>query len=188
MPPNPLGVLLRRRRAGHHTLAWARSDLTAPENFELTSPAFEHATPIPPRHRGRFFAASISPALAWTPPPAGTAALLLVVQDPDAPGARPATHALTLGLDPALPGIPENGLTEPSAVTGLSHGRGPMGRRGWFGPAPVPSHGPHSYIFQLFAVDHRPELPDGFTLAQALEAISGHVLGRARLDGTYEIS
>jgi hypothetical protein len=27
MPANPLGVALRNRRAGHHTLDWARPDL-----------------------------------------------------------------------------------------------------------------------------------------------------------------
>jgi hypothetical protein len=32
----------------------------------------------------------------------------------------------------------------------------------------------------------RPELPDTFTLADALHAIAGHVIGRARLDGPYE--
>ena len=53
MPANPLGVALRNRRAGHHTLVWARPDLQAPENFTLTSPAFDHGAPIPERHRGR---------------------------------------------------------------------------------------------------------------------------------------
>ena len=61
--PNPLGRALRNRRAGHHTLAWARPDLHAPENFTLTSTAFDHGTPIPERHRGRMFGANISPAL-----------------------------------------------------------------------------------------------------------------------------
>ena len=73
MPANPLGVALRGRRAGHHTLVWARPGLQAPENFTLTSPAFDHGAPIPDKHRGRLFGASISPALAWTQPPAGTA-------------------------------------------------------------------------------------------------------------------
>ncbi|WP_030435580.1 YbhB/YbcL family Raf kinase inhibitor-like protein [Actinoplanes subtropicus] len=185
--PNPLGRALRHRRAGHHTLVWAHPDLRAPENFALTSPAFGQGTAIPERYRGRLFGADISPALAWTPPPAGTAELVLIVQDPDVPFGKPATHALTLGIDPALPGIPENGLTRPGSIDGLKHGRGALGHRGWAGPMPIPSHGPHSYVFQLFALDHRPELPEKFALTDALHAMTGHVIGRARLDGTYEI-
>jgi hypothetical protein len=67
MPANPLGVALRKRRAGQHTLVWARPDLQAPENFTLTSPAFDHGAPIPERHRGRLLRANISPAIfrAW---------------------------------------------------------------------------------------------------------------------------
>ena len=178
MPANPLGLALRNRHAGHHTLVWARPDFQAPENFTLTSSAFDHGTPIPERHRGRFFGANISPALAWTTPPAETAELVLIVQDPDVPFAKPATHALTLGIDPSLSGIPENGL---------KHGKGPFGHRGWAGPKPPRSHGPHSYVFQLFALDSQVDLPDKFTLGDALHAMAGHVVARARLDGTYEI-
>ncbi|MGH7735885.1 MAG: YbhB/YbcL family Raf kinase inhibitor-like protein, partial [Gemmatimonadales bacterium] len=168
MPPNPIGLALRKRRAGHHTLVWARPDLRAPESFTLTSPAFDHGTPIPERHRGRLFGANISPALAWTTPPADTAELALIVQDPDAPRRTPATHAVTVGIDPSLGGIPENGLTNPSPIPGLKHGKGGLGRCGWSGPLPPRSHGPHSYVFQLFALDCQPEPPNGFTLADAL--------------------
>ena len=185
--PNPIGRALRNRRAGHHTLVWARPDLQAPENFSLSSPAFEHGTPIPKHHRGRLFGANISPALAWTAPPPGTAELVLIVQDPDVPGKRPATHGLTIGIDPSLHGIPENALTNPSPIDRIQHGKGALGHLGWAGPAPIPSHGPHSYVFQLFALDYRPDLPNRFSLHDALDAITGHVIGRARLDGTYEI-
>jgi hypothetical protein len=187
MPANPIGRALRNRRAGHHTLVWARPDLQGPENFTLTSPAFDHGTPIPERHRGRLFGANISPALAWTTPPAETAELVLIVQDPDAPRRTPATHALTLGIDPSLGGILENGLADPSPIRGLQHGKGALGHRGWAGPLPLRSHGPHSYVFQLFALDNKLGLPDKFTLADALHAMTGHVIARARLDGTYEI-
>jgi len=187
MPANPIGRALRKRRAGHHTLLWAHPDLQAPESFTLTSPAFDHGTPMPERHRGRLFGANISPALAWTAPPADTAELILIVQDPDAPRREPATHALTLGIDPSLEGIPENGLTDPSPVPGLKHGKGALGRRGWAGPLPLRSHGAHSYVFQLFALDSEVDLPDGFTLVDALDAMTGNVIARARLDGTYEI-
>jgi Raf kinase inhibitor-like YbhB/YbcL family protein len=186
--PNPLGRALRNRRAGQQTLVWARPDLQAPEDFTLTSPAFEHGAPIPERHRGRLFGANISPALAWTPPPAGTAELVLIVQDPDVPFGTAAIHALTVGIDPALHGIPENALANPSPIAGLKNGKGGLGRTGWGGPMPVPSHGPHSYVFQLFALDTRLELPEKFSLADAVLAMTGHVVGRARVDGTYEIA
>jgi Raf kinase inhibitor-like YbhB/YbcL family protein len=187
MPANPVGLALRSRRAGQHTLVWARPGLLAPENFTLASPAFDHGAPIPDKHRGRLRGANISPALSWTRPPAGSAELVLIVQDPDVPLGKPAVHALTAGLAPALDGIPENALTDPSPVPGLRHGKGALGRRGWAGPLPLRSHGPHSYVFQLFALDQVPELPASFTLDDVLAAIEGHVIGRARLDGTYEI-
>ncbi len=187
MPANPLGVALRNRRAGHHTLVWARPDLRAPENFSLTSPAFEHGAPIPGKHRGRLLGANISPALNWAPPPAGAVELVLIVQDPAVPIGKPATHALAVGIDPARGGIPENALANPSPIPGLRHGKGPLGRRGWAGPMPIRSHGPHAYVFQLFALDRASGLPDGCTLADVIAVTAGHAIGRARLDGTYEI-
>lgn len=187
MPTNPLGRLLRNRRAGEHTLAWARPELQAPESFSLTSPAFQHGTAIPERHRGHLRGPNISPALAWTTPPEGTAELALIVQDPDVPIGKPATHGLAVGIDPALAGIPEDGLAHPSTIAGVRHGTGALGRRGYAGPLPLRSHGPHSYVFQLFALDRRLELAESFALDETLAAIAGHVIARARLDGTYEI-
>lgn len=188
MPANPIGRALRNRRAGQHTLVWARPDLQAPETFALTSPAFDHGGPIPERHRGRIFGPDVSPALAWTPPPPGTRELVLVVEDPDAPRRTPPVHALTVGIEPSLAGLPENGLAAPSPVAGVRHGKGALGHRGWAGPMPPRSHGVHTYAFQLFALDDRLELPGAFTLADVLPAMAGHVLARARLDGTYENS
>jgi phosphatidylethanolamine-binding protein (PEBP) family uncharacterized protein len=52
---------------------------------------------------------------------------------------------------------------------------------------PIRSHGPHAYVFQLFALDQAPGLPAGFAFDDAITAIAGHAIGRARLDGTYEI-
>jgi Raf kinase inhibitor-like YbhB/YbcL family protein len=187
MSRNLLGVLLRNRRAGHHTLAWANPDLRAPETFTLTSTAFSDGDPIPEEHRGRMRGPNISPALAWTAPPAGTRELVLIVQDPDVPFGKPATHALTTGIDPDLGAIPENGLAQPSPVRGLVHGKGGLGRRGYAGPLPIRSHGPHSYVFQLFALDRQISLPETFTLDDTIHAITGHVIARARLDGTYEV-
>ena len=186
MPANPIGLLLRHRRAGHDALVWAREDLQAPETFSLTSPAFADGDPMPQRYRGRLRGLNVSPPLTWSAPPVGTSELVLIVQDPDVPIGKPAVHALSIGIDPTLHRLDENALTHPSPVDGLRHGNGPFGRRGWMGPMPPRSHGPHAYVFQLFAVDHRLDLPERFTLEQTIEAIRGGLLARARLDGIYE--
>jgi Raf kinase inhibitor-like YbhB/YbcL family protein len=185
--PNLLGYLLRNRRAGHGTLTWDRAELQAPERFVLTSPAFEPGAPIPFRFRGRLSGVDISPPLTWTPPPADTAELVLVVQDPDVPFGKAATHVLTRGIDPVTSGLPEKGLVDPSPIPGLVHGSAALGHRGWGGPMPPASHGAHTYVFQLFALDQRAVLPARFTLADAVDALAGHVIARARLDGTYEV-
>lgn len=164
---------------------WARPEAQAPQHFTLTSPAFAHGGPIPARFRGRLVAADLSPALEWTPPPEGTVELLLVVEDADAPSATAPIHALSASIAPSAGGIPERGLAK--TATGLLHGRGALGHRGWAGPMPVPSHGPHTYAFQLYAIDRALDLRQGFRLADALAAIDGHVIGRARLDGSYEV-
>jgi Raf kinase inhibitor-like YbhB/YbcL family protein len=186
--PNPIGRALRNRRAGHDKLIWERAELLAPENFTLTSPAFQHGEPIPEKYRGHLFGTDLSPALEWTDPPAGTRELVLIVEDPDAPSSKPPTHLLTAGIDPNAAGVPEGGLAKASTIAGLRHGRAMLGHRGWAGPAPVPSHGPHDYVFDMFALDGAFELGDNFTLADAVKAMAGHVVGRARLDGTYEVA
>jgi phosphatidylethanolamine-binding protein (PEBP) family uncharacterized protein len=71
----------------------------------------------------------------------------------------------------------------PAGVRLLRSGRG----RGYFGPEPPKSHGPHRYVFQLFALAAG---PGGTSLVSAkprevLAAASG-VLARGRLDGFYQ--
>ena len=185
MPANPLGVALRSKRVGYQKLVWARPDLQAPVNFSLSSPAFSYGGPIPEQYRGRLFGHNTSPAVTWTAPPAAAAELVLIVEDADSPFGNPNTHGLAAGIDPALGGIPVDGLTAAGPASGIKLGQaGP--HPGWFGPMPIRSHGPHRYVFQPFALDRRLSLPAKFRLADALTGMGGHVIGRARLEGTCE--
>ncbi len=60
-----------------------------------------------------------------------------------------------------------------------------MGHRGYAGPRPSPGHGPHHSRFQVFAIDE--PIADSVSTAKALLArMSGHVLARGVLTGTYE--
>lgn len=185
MSPNPLGLALRNKRVGPDKLVWARPDMQAPENFVLSSPAFEAHSTMPDQFRGRLFGKNTSPALRWTAPPQGTAELVLICEDADSPFGNPNTHALAAGIDPRRDSIREDGLTESGDGDPIKLGKaGP--KQGWFGPMPIGSHGPHRYVFQIFAVDQRLELPAKFKLGDVLDAMAGHVIGRAQLEGTCE--
>ena len=164
MPANPLGVALRGRRAGHHTLVWARPDLQAPENFTLTSPAFDHGAPIPEKHRGRLLRANISPALNWTrrqPAPLSSCSLCKTLTSRS--GSQPPMRSRSAST-PRSAASQRTRSPTPARSAEIRHGKGALGHRGWAGPMPIRSHGPHAYVFQLFALDQAPGLPARFTL------------------------
>jgi phosphatidylethanolamine-binding protein (PEBP) family uncharacterized protein len=62
---------------------------------------------------------------------------------------------------------------------------GGLGHLRYAGPRPIPGHGPHHYRFHVFAIDE--PIPDRVTTTKALlDRMSGHVLARGTLTGTYE--
>ncbi len=61
-----------------------------------------------------------------------------------------------------------------------------FGRPGYHGPAPPPGDDPHHYVFRLLAVDEPVRLT-GLPSYQDVEAaVTGQVLGEARLIGAYQ--
>ncbi|MBV9380204.1 MAG: YbhB/YbcL family Raf kinase inhibitor-like protein [Streptosporangiaceae bacterium] len=144
----------------------------------LRSPAFEPETPIPARfdhERG-----DLSPALTWDGVPEGTAGLVLLVDDPDAPVQGSFVHWVLYNLDPARRGVGE-GEVPAEAAAGANGFGGP----GYLGPAPPPGDSPHHYVFRLLAVDEPVRL-QGLPGYQDVEtAVAGHILAEARLIGTY---
>ncbi|MFF3176599.1 YbhB/YbcL family Raf kinase inhibitor-like protein [Streptomyces sp. NPDC057900] len=186
-----LGRLLHNRRAGEAHTAWNLPNLQGPDLLTLTSRDFAHGDAMPPRHGAKNIGGeNLSPHLAWTAPPAGTAQLLLVVEDIDVPLSRPAVHCVAL-VDPASGDLGPGALDARRPATGVRVLRATIGR-GYHGPAPIKGHGPHRYTFQLFALG---ATVDGALGAAAtdrkrpralLGAITAPVLARGRLTGTYE--
>ena len=59
---------------------------------------------------------------------------------------------------------------------------------GYDGPYPPPHDARiHRYFFRLFALDAPLDLPAGFTAADVLRAMHGHVLAEAAIHGTYSL-
>lgn len=171
-------------------LAWAAPNLAGPATLALASPDFEHEGPIPPAHAAaRAGGQDLSPALTWSPAPPDTAELLLVVEDPDAPTPRPFVHCMAR-LEPSVAGLAQGALGAGSPAAGVRLLRSGSGR-GYLGPAPPKSHGPHRYVFQLFAMaaplDRNDAALDSARPRDVLAA-ARDVLARGRLDGFYQRS
>ncbi|WP_329138577.1 YbhB/YbcL family Raf kinase inhibitor-like protein [Streptomyces sp. NBC_01476] len=186
-----LGRLLKNRRAGETHMAWNLPNLRGPELLTLTSRNFRDGDTLPLEHGAKNIGGDdLSPHLAWTPPPPGTAQLLLVVEDIDVPLTKPAVHCLAL-IDPAADHLGPGALNGRQPATGVRILRSTIGR-GYHGPAPVKGHGPHRYTFQLFALATPVDTAPGSTpLDRArpralLPAITAPVLDRGRLTGVYE--
>ncbi|ACU74946.1 PEBP family protein [Catenulispora acidiphila DSM 44928] len=173
------------------TLAWDAEHLHSPETLSLTSPDFADGEPIPHVHAGvRLGGEELSPALAWSTAPSETAELLLVIEDPDAPMATPYIHGLAL-IEPSLTGLSQGALSAEAPGPGVRLLRSSSGR-GWIGMAPPKAHGPHRYVFQLFALAEPLTITTkgGAEEAQPRKvlAAAGPVLARGRIDGLYQRS
>jgi phosphatidylethanolamine-binding protein (PEBP) family uncharacterized protein len=175
-----LGKLLRRFRAGE-----ARSPLAGPEyagaaTIDVTSPAFADGNAIPQKHAGKGVGDNVSPQLQWTGVPADAKQLVLIMDDLDVPMPKPLMHTIAV-IEPDVGGLGEGELKPGTPGIRLVKAFGDT----YVGPRPIPGHGPHHYRFVLVAVDER--VPDSVADNNALlSAISGHVVARGALTGTYE--
>jgi Raf kinase inhibitor-like YbhB/YbcL family protein len=145
--------------------------------FTLRSSAFAAGGTIP--RRFTCDGEDVSPDLEWDGVPANTAALVLLVDDPDA---RNFVHWTVLDLDGSLSGALPLGISRsPDAPR---QGINDFGRVGWGGPCP-PS-GVHRYRFTLYALAAPLGLP-GTPRPSAVRAGLGAatIVGTAVLEAQY---
>ena len=141
--------------------------------FELTSPAFEADAEIPQKHSCD--GEDVSPPLEWAGAPDDTAALALIVDDPDARGF---IHWVLADIPGDQTGLPEG---EGDSI-GIP-GRNDFGRTGWGGPCPP--RGEHRYTFTLHALSAPLQLAGTVDADAVRSALEGKVLDEATLTGVY---
>jgi Raf kinase inhibitor-like YbhB/YbcL family protein len=184
--PSGFGHALKALRSGpEKLLANDRAVTGAAAALSVTSPAFAEGGAIPTRYTAD--GEKLSPPLAWSDVPGGTAAIVLVVEDADSPTPHPLVHAIVHDLKPGERRLDEGALPGPA---GPGEARA-MGRNSFLGaaylpPDPPPGHGPHRYAFQVFALDTRPHLGASPGRRELIDALRGHVLAKGGLIGTYE--
>ena len=152
----------------------------------VRSKAFEPGKAIPPRHTGD--GEDVSPPLTWSAVPAAAKELALIMDDPDAPRAKPWVHWVIYKLPADAAGLPEAVAkeAEPPDPAGAVQGKNTSGKIGYGGPAPPKGHGVHHYHFKLYALDAALAVKGGLDKEALLAAMSGHVIAQGELIGTYQ--
>ena len=149
--------------------------------FTLTSNDFSDGDVLPDAHvkaKG-----NTSPHLAWSGAPEGTKSFAVTCYDPDAPTGSGFWHWTVANIPADVSEIPAGGPVPSGAV----EGRTDYGAAGFGGAAPPPGHGPHRYIFTVFAVDtdRLDVTPDNSGAVFGFNLFF-HTLAKATLTATYE--
>ena len=139
-------------------------------DLKLTSSAFSDGGEIP-RECG-YKNGNEVPPLIIRGKPEGTESLALIMDDPDAMGAvgKVWVHWVVWNIDPDTKLMMKSGMTD-------------FGEKGYGGPAPPDKR--HTYIFKLYALDCKLDLPNESTKTDVEDAMDGHILEQATLTGTY---
>jgi Raf kinase inhibitor-like YbhB/YbcL family protein len=127
--------------------------------------------------------AEISPALAWTAPPAGTQSLALIVVDRDAPFGS-FVHWVLYDMPAGKRELPEGLPKLEQLPDGSRQGQNDFDKPGYGGPCP-PGKSPHRYVFALYALDSRLNLPAGATRREVEDAMRGHILAHGEMIVRY---
>ncbi len=128
---------------------------------------------------------NISPDLAWTDGPEGTAAYAVACYDPDAPTTVGFTHWLVFNLPATVTSLEAGAGGSDSPAGGVS-GFTDWGESRYGGMAPPPGDDPHHYQFSVYALDTG-DLPldATTTYAKFRFMIRGHVLASGTLTGRF---
>jgi Raf kinase inhibitor-like YbhB/YbcL family protein len=151
-------------------------------SFAIRTTAFADGGSIP-----KMFScegANLSPALGWKDAPAGTQSLVLIVDDPDAPGGT-WTHWVIWNIPGSATTLPQGIPATAVLDNGARQGKNDFGKIGYGGPCPPPGKS-HRYYFKLFALDTRLDLKAGASRSELESVARRHVLSQTKLMGTYK--
>ena len=155
---------------------------SAAAGMKLTSGAIAADGRIDARQSG--YGQNLSPPLAWSSV-AGAKAYAIILEDPDAPGARPFVHWLIWNIPGSVTALPEGLPTNSTLQNPAAAIQGANDAAGTGYSGPHPPSGVHHYHFRIFALDERLGLAPGAGHDALTHAMNGHVLAIGDLSGTF---
>jgi len=145
----------------------------------MESTAFEDGGIVPQKYAGR---SGVQPEFKFSGAPDGTVAYAIILHDVDVAiggGTDDVLHWMAWNIPASANGIPEGKLPE-----GSVQGKNMTGANAYMGPGAPP--GPyHHYVFELYALNAKLDLPDTATRADLLAAMKGKTVAKAAYVGRY---
>jgi Raf kinase inhibitor-like YbhB/YbcL family protein len=183
--PESLGEALQNQRAGLEQTVIRRLN-KSPRLFliQVSSSAFAAENTLPTKYTAD--GGGVSPPLQWSNLPPGTSSVAVIVEDADSPTPHPLVHAIVVNLDPRESSIVEGALDSPDhSGVGLETGPNSFLAHAWLPPDPPPGHGPHRYVFQVFAL-RGPLFEKAPGRQELVRAITEFGIGAGCVIATYE--
>lgn len=118
----------------------------------IESPAFKNEERLPVVYTCE--GENLSPPLSWSGVPENTEALVLIVDDPDAPSGN-FTHWAVYNLPPTPSRLDEGVSLSNRFSEGLREGVNSMGKQGYSAPCPPRGASEHRYFFRLYALSQK---------------------------------
>lgn len=149
-------------------------------SFTLKSDAFSPGGTIPIEYTYNGLGCTgknVSPELHWSGAPQGTRSFALTVFDTDANHSKGWWHWVAYGIAGGT-----RSLAKAEPFPGLE-GKNDFGTSGYGGPCPPPGDSPHHYVFTIYALNEA--LGGSLNGPQLLDAVKGHILGKAQLVGRF---
>lgn len=143
--------------------------------MELNSSVFENGGEIPKKYTCK--GEDISPPISFHKVPDNCKSLVLIMEDPDAP-LKTFIHWMVWNIPKDKKGFSEGEKIE------FPQGRNGFRKIGYMGPCPP--FGRHRYIFKLFAIDKKINLPHGSKIKSVKKELESHIIDKAELLGTYK--
>lgn len=162
--------------------ATVSKETKAPMTITIRSSAFADGQPIPSKYTCD--GEDVSPPLSWDRAPEGSKSLVLISDDPDAPGGT-WEHWLLYDLAATTRDLPEAVPAKEVVLNGAKQGRNDFEQIGYRGPCPPPA-GAHRYYFKIYALDRELSLKAAALKNEVEKEINGHILAEGKLMGVYK--
>jgi hypothetical protein len=146
----------------------------------MQTDAFPDGGVVPQKFAGR---GGVQPGFKFSNAPEGTVTYAIIFHDLDVAlqgGTDDVLHWVAWNIPASANGIPEGKLPEGSVT-----GKNLMGQNAYMGPGAPPGPRLHHYVFELYALNAKLDLPETASRNELLAAMKGKTVAKAAYVGRF---